>query len=337
MCQMLTRRFFISVFPAFIASPALAQSEVTTPLRLALVAPRPGDDYYNACRQGALEAAVEVDGVQLSYTSPATADAALQAKLVDDLVTQRYDAIIISPIASDVVIAACGRAVQAGIKVISIDHPLPPDARVLHLASPDLSQAAPGLLQIMNTALGKSGEIALLSTEPTEPGHVTMQKALQKEWLKADYSELSLVTTVYGGGDVQRSYAEALAILQAFPKLRGIIAPELGGMAGAARAVMDMGRGSMVKVTGIGLPSRMVGAMQAGVVPAFVTWSPVDVGYAAVRIALALLKNEAVVQPGIPIATGRLGQLVVDDAGAAAVAELITVDPATLDKFADLF
>ena len=335
---MVTRKFFLSSTFLLSAAPAFAQSEVTPqPVRIALVAPRPGDDYYNACRQGALEAAAEVNGVQLTYTAPASADANLQAKLVDDLVAQSYDAIIIAPIASEVVTAACVRAVQSRIKVISIDTPLPPEARVLHLSPPDLSQAAAGLLQIMNTTLAKSGEVALLSTAPTDPGHGVMTKALQKEWLKGEYAELSLITTVFGGGEVQKSYAETLAILQAYPNLRGIIAPELAGIAGAARAVMDMGRGNSVKVTGIGLPSRLVPAMQAGVVPAFVTWSPVDVGYAAVRMTLALHRNEAVVQAGIPIATGRLGQLLVGDDATVTVGELITVDPATLDKYADLF
>ncbi len=306
-------------------------------MKVALVAPHPGDDYYNAARQGALEAAAEVDGVQLSYTSPASEDATLQAKLINDLITQRYDAIIVAPVASDVVIAACVRALQSGIKVISIDRPLPPDARNLHLASPDLSLAGPGLLQILNTALGKTGEVALLSTSPTGGDHLAMVKALQKEWQKPDYAELVLVTTVFGEGDTQKSYAETLAIIQAYPNLRGIIAPALGGVAGAARAVMDMGRGNVIKVTGIGLPSRLVAAVQAGVVPGFVTWSPVDVGYAATRIAISLAKNEAVVLANAPLQAGRLGQVMVDEAGIAPVAELITIDPASLDKYTDLF
>lgn len=335
---MVTRRFFLSVPSALVATPVFAQSEIAPPpVRIALVVSRPGDDYFNACRQGAAEAAAEVDGVQLTYTSPPTADADLQVRLVDDLVSQQYDAIVVAPTAAEAVYAACNRAIRAGTKVISIDHPLPPNARVLHVAAPDLTNAAPVLLQIMNTALGKSGEVAVLSTGPDDAGHAAMAKALQKEWLKGEYAELALVTTVFGGGDVQQSYAETLSILQAYPNLRGIIAPQLGGVAGASRAVMDMGRGTSVKVTGVGLPSRLVTAMQAGVVPAFVTWSPVDVGYAAVRIALALLKNEVVVQAGIPIATGRLGQLVVDDNGALVVGELITIDPATLEKYADLF
>ena len=337
MSQMITRRDFLATSALLPTASAYAQTVEALPIRVALVPPKPGDDYYNACRLGALEAAAEVSGVQLTYTAPATADPVLQAELLGRLVDERLDAIVVAPLASDLVTAACARAVRAGVKVISIDHPLPPDARQLHLAPPDVAETPPQLLSILSLALGGKGEIALLSSAPGEGSHIAFAASLQRELLKGEYSELTLITTVFGNERLQDSYAEALAIIQAYPDLRGILAPSHGGLAGAARAVMDLGRSSSIKVTGVGLPSRMATAVQAGVVPGFLTWSPVDVGYAATRIAIALAKNEVVIQAGTPVLAGRLGQLIVNDNTEAVVGELITVDATTIDKFAEMF
>ena len=60
-------------------------------------------------------------------------------------------------------------------------------------------------------------------------------------------------------------------------------------------------------------------------------------GYAAARIALSVLRNEEAILANAPLKAGRLGELTVDKGGVAKVAELITIDPATLDKYADLF
>ncbi len=336
MVHMLTRRFLLSTAALGLASRALAQDAVV-PLRLALIAPRAGDDYFVGCREGALQAAAEVAGAQLSFMAPPEEDATRQAALVDDIVAQRYDAILISPNPSDVVIAACEKAIAAGLRVISFDTPLPPGARHLHLRTPDVADAAPALLQAMNTALGKKGEVALLSTAPQRADHQAFVKALQHEWLKPDYESLILITTVFGQSNVHVAYAEALAVVQAYPNLRGIIAPDAPALMGAARAVQDLGRTQSIKLTGVGLPSRLAGLVRNGEVPTFITWSPVDVGYAAARIALSILRNEEAILADAPLRAGRLGELVVDKGGVARVAELITVDAASIDKYDDLF
>ncbi len=366
MYHVLSRRLFLATAAAACAGPALGQTQPQTgeqpppvdgsgqvpavelpgepvaepappPLRIALVVPRSNDDYFNAVRQGALEAVAEVDGIQLSFLAPAGEAPALQAALVEQVTAERHDAIVISPVASDLVIAACARAVEAGIKVIAIGLPLPPDGRSLQLVTPGIENAAPELLAIVSGALAGKGEVAVLSTDPNDASHVAFNKALQKEWLKPEHAELLRVTTVFGADKLQSNYSEALAIIQAYPDLKAVIATSFEGLHGAAKAVMDLGRANAIKVTGFGLPSRLVAAVQAGVVPSFVTWSPVDVGYGAARIAVSLITKELTVEPGAPIRAGRLGELQVDESNVAQIGEFLTVDQSSIDKYSELF
>ncbi|MBL8791107.1 MAG: substrate-binding domain-containing protein [Rhizobiales bacterium] len=334
---MLTRRLFLSALSVLPATRALAQEEEPRPLRLALIVARAGDDYFVSCREGALQAAAEVAGSQLTFIAPPAEEAERQAALVDDFSQQGYDGILIAPIPSDVVIAACQRAIARGLRVISFGTALPPDARHLHLRTPDISDAAPVLLQTISNALGKAGEIAVVSTAPERADHQAFVKALQREWNKPDYDDLVLITTVFGNEDVRASYAQVLAVVQAYPKLRGIVAPDAAALMGAARAVKDLGKSQSIKLTGIGLPSRLAGMVREGEVPAFVTWSPIDVGYAAARIALSVLRNEEAIVGDAPLKVGKLGELVVDKGGVARVGSLVTVDQANIDTFDDKF
>ena len=167
--------------------------------------------------------------------------------------------------------------------------------------------------------------------------HQGFVKAMQREWNKPDYDDLALITTVFGQQDPRVAYAQTLAIVQAYPKLRGIIAPDMAAMTGAAKAVADLGKSQTIKLTGVGLPSRLASLVREGEVPAFVTWSPIDVGYAAARIALSVIRNEEAIVGDAPLKVGRLGEVVVDKAGMASVASLITVDKANIDKYDDAF
>lgn len=357
---MLTRRLFLSALTLPVAARAFAQDqpdpqqvpqpdaapdpaqqeaqpEAPKPLRLALIVPRDSDDYFLACREGALQAVAEVQGAQLTYMAPPSEEAERQAALIDDYTQQGYDGILIAPIPSDVVIAACQRALATGLRVISFGTALPPDARSLHIRTPDVADAAPALLQTLTTALNKAGEVALLSTAPERADHQGFVKAMQREWNKPDYDDLALITTVFGQQDPRVAYAQTLAIVQAYPKLRGIIAPDMAAMTGAAKAVADLGKSQTIKLTGVGLPSRLAGLVREGEVPAFVTWSPIDVGYAAARIALSVIRNEEAIVGDAPLKVGRLGEVVVDKGGMASVASLITVDKANIDKYDDAF
>jgi rhamnose transport system substrate-binding protein len=334
---MLSRRLFFSAFSVMLSSRAFAQDAEPRPLRIALIVARAGDDYFVSCREGALQAVAEVASTQLTFIAPPVEEAGRQAALVDDFVQQGYDGILIAPIPSDVVIAACQRAMARGLRVVSFGTALPPDARHLHLRTPDIADAAPVLLQTISGALGKSGEVALLSTSPERADHQGFVKALQREWNKPDYDNLVLITTVFGHEDVRASYAETLSIVQAYPKLRGIVVPDAAALMGAASAIRDLGKGQSIKLTGVGLPSRLAGLVREGEIPAFVTWSPIDVGYAAARIALSVLRNEEAILADAPLKAGRLGELVVDKGGVARVGTLVTIDQANIDAYDDKF
>jgi rhamnose transport system substrate-binding protein len=321
-----------------VAGAARAQdAAVATPpsVRIALVAPEPGDDYFNALRQGMLEAAAAVEGTQVTYTSPASRDPARQAETITSLIQQTYDAIIVAPDAGDAVLEACGQAVRAGIKVISIENALPPDLRHLHIATPDPVDLQPQQLALLSTARGKKGEFALMTAAANDPVSAAVAKALQKEGLKPEYLDLPLICTLPTEPGLQQAYAAAVSLVQTYPTLTGILAVTRDATLGAARAVKDLGRAPAIKVTGTGLPSKLAALVKGGSIPAFLTWNPADIGFAAATAAIGLARQSLLVQPGVPLTLGRLGDQPVLEGRILRLGKLVAVNAENIDALAE--
>ena len=66
------------------------------PLRIAVMPKLVGIDYFNACRQGAEEAAKELGDIDLQYDGPTEAKVDKQVEMIDTWVTQRVHAIAVA-------------------------------------------------------------------------------------------------------------------------------------------------------------------------------------------------------------------------------------------------
>ena len=84
---------------------------------------------------------------------------------------------------------------------------------------------------------------------------------------------------MYGNDDADESYNQALALIDAHPDLKLIMAPTTVGIAAAAKAMQDEGLCETVKVSGLGLPDEMRSYTENGCAPQFALWSFVDLGY----------------------------------------------------------
>lgn len=66
------------------------------PLRIAMVVKNLGNSFFEACRDGGLEAAEELGNIELIYQGPSTPTAEGQIEIIDSLIAQQVDAIVIS-------------------------------------------------------------------------------------------------------------------------------------------------------------------------------------------------------------------------------------------------
>ena len=313
-----------------LAQPVLAADKI------ALVVKALGIGFFDATHQGALEAAKELGNVEIIYTGPAKATAEGQIEVINSLIAQKVKAIVVSANDPDALVPVTKKAMQRGIKVISFDSAISKDGRMMHLAPSNNALIGEKLVKMTEKSIGKTGEIAVLSATAQATNQNTWIAEMKKTLSKPEYSGLKLVSVVYGDDQTDKSYREALGLFKSHPNLKAIVAPTTVGIAAAGKAVQDEKKIGQVLVTGLGLPSEVAGHVKSGAVNSFAIWNPIDLGYASIHIANALIKG-AKAEPGASLPMGRVGTAKLDASNEAAMAEPFTYDASNVDKFAKIF
>lgn len=338
---MKTRRDTLKLFAAsaaVAASPfALTSTASAADIRIAMVVKALGIGFFDACRDGGMEAAKEVGGVELIYTGPTKTTAEEQIAVIDSLIAQKVDAIVISANDQTALVPVCKKAMERGIKVISFDSGVAAEGRIMHLNPSNNALIGSKCVQMMAKTLKNEGEVAILSATAQATNQNIWIDEMKKEWAKPEYAKMTLVSTVYGDDVADKSYREMQGLIKAHPNLKGVIAPTSVGIVAAAKAVEDAGLVGKIFVTGLGLPSEMKGAVLAGSSDTFAIWNPIDLGYSATMIAIALVKGEATGAAGTSVKAGRMGEIKIGDGADAAMADPFTFDKSNIEQFSKIF
>ena len=303
------------------------------PVRIAIVAKSLGNGFFNAVHLGGDEAAKAASGIEVIFTGPTDTAAEHQIDVINALVAQHVDAIAISANDPDALVPSCKRAMQRGIKVMSYDSAVAREGRTLHLADATDQEVGRTCNELAASACGGHGKIAVLSATATSTNQNAWIAAMKGDLPK--HAGLELVSVVYGDDLSDKSYREASALLQKYPDLAVIVAPSTVGITAAAKAVEDAGRSGRVFVTGLGLPSECAGAVQKGTIRSFAIWNPVDIGYAVIDVARALVDGKAA--PGGSVAAGRLGSIAFDADGDGTLGRPTVYDRSNIVAAAKLF
>jgi rhamnose transport system substrate-binding protein len=302
-------------------------------VRVGLVVKSLGNGFFEAARDGAMEAAKELGNAEVIYTGPTSTTAEGQIESINALMAQHVDAIAVSANDPDALAPVLKRAMQRGIKVISWDSGVAQDARIVHLNPSSNALIGAMCIKLAADVAGQDGgKLAILSATPTSSNQNIWIDEMKK--VLPDYSQLDLIDTVYGDDLADKSYRETVALLKKYPDLKVIVAPTSVGIVAAAQAVEDQGQVGKVYVTGLGLPSELAGHVDAGSVKSFAIWNPIDLGYSAMMIAYKLTQDPKETQF---IEVGRMGPISFDADGNGAMSDPFIYDASNVHKFAKIF
>jgi rhamnose transport system substrate-binding protein len=305
-------------------------------LKVALVVKNLGNSFFEAVRDGGLEAAKELGGVDIIYQGPSTPTAEGQIEIITSLIAQKVDAIAISANDVDALVPIAKKASAAGIKVISFDSGVAAAGRILHLAPSGDEFIGRSQIKTAAELIGNSGEVAILSAS----SQATNQNAWI-EWMKKELAEnhpnMKLDAVVYGDDLSDKSYREANGLFKSFPNLKVIIAPTTVGIAAAGKALEDAGLAGKVQLTGLGLPSEMKQYIKDGTCLKMALWNPIDLGYSAAYIAVQLVKGKIKGSVGEAMKVGRMGTIKIGDGNVAVMSEPYVFNKDNIDKFAAIY
>ena len=218
----------------------LGRGKEPSAMRFALVPKSVGHPYWEGVREG-MEAAASEKNVQALFHGPPEASVEEQLKIIEDLMTQGYDGIGISPNDPNAVKEVIARAIQMGIAVVTFDSDSPGSRRLLYIGT-DNRQAGRIAGQQMIQLLGakKAGEAE---------GDLLVQivGGMQGAWNLAERMEgfkeavagtnIKLCDDLYNEENPDTALQVAENAINAHPNLRGFFCSNAFGGPGAALAI----------------------------------------------------------------------------------------------------
>ncbi len=291
-----------------------------------------GNPYFDTANVGAQEAASEL-GVTVTYQGSSVADATEQIQLLNSLIAQNVSGLAISANDSDALVPTGKEAMDAGIPVVTWDSAIAPGGRTVHINQAESQGIGAVQIQMASDLAGGEGQIAILSATSTAPNQNEWIGYMEEELKKPEYAGLELVATVYGDDEDEKSYNEAMGLMQTYPDLKVIISPTTVGIAASARAVQDADKVGQVMVTGLGTPNQMREYVKSGAAPAFALWNPGDLGYLAIYTLNAITTGQIEGKPGDTFEAGKLGSYTIADDGTILLGLSTVFDADNIDDF----
>ena len=198
------------------------------------------------------------------------------------------------------------QAMAKGIAVVSFDSDV--NCRQLFINQADTETIGRSQIQELGKEMGYKGEFAILSAASTATNQNAWIKFMKAELKLPKYKDMKLVKIYYGNDNPAQSRQATVAMLQAYPNLKGIESPTTVGISSAAQYLSTSKKyKNKIVLTGLGLPSQMKKYVHDGTVKAFALWNPEDLGYLAGYAVSAFAEGKITGKLGETFKAGKLG------------------------------
>lgn len=301
-------------------------------LSVAFLPKQVNNPYFDTAAAGGQKAAKELGGT-FTQTGPSSANAAAQVPYIQTLTQQHVSAIVISGDDPNAVAPSLKQAISQGIKVVSYDADVAPDARQIFINQANAQDLGTTEVDLLGKELNYTGEIAILSAAATASNQNTWIGYMKQELATPKFANMKLDTVVYGNDDDTTSYNMTQQLLQSYPNLKGIISPTTVGIAAAARYLDTNHLSGKVMLTGLGTPNQMRQYVKDGTVKAFELWNVNDLGYVAYYAAAALVQGKVTGKQGDTFTAGSLGTFTVGANGEVLLGKPFVFDATNIDQF----
>jgi len=200
-----------------------------------------------------MEAGMKAEAATYGYTVnvvDAARDNAKQQSQVEDFISQKVSAIVLTPYDSQAIGSAIVEANKAGIPVFTADiaNAAKDGTVVAHIASNNV-QGGQQAGKLMCAALpGKVGAVAVID----EPAVTSVQDRVKgfRQALAANCPRATIVADIDGGGERAKASSAMEDIVQAHKDLKGVFGCNDDSALGAAKAIQAAGMQGKIAVIG---------------------------------------------------------------------------------------
>lgn len=273
------------------ASPGDATS-ASSEVRVAMVTQLEGIPYFAGFQEGAERAARDL-GLSYTQTGPSKVDSAEQVRVLDNLVSQGYKAIAVSPLDPTSINTSIQKARDAGIAVATSDADAPESARQVFVSQATDQALGAAVMDALAEGMGGKGQYAIVSGSADTATFNNWIKAAEERRSEA-HPDMELVGGVRHALDSAAALTEGQNLITAYPNLKGIIAVPSNAVPGVGQAVTNAGKIGKIAVTGFGSPKTAAPFLKSGAMTSTVLWDVTDLGYLTVWALNKLAKREPI-------------------------------------------
>lgn len=271
-----------------------------------------GPAYWAAAEKGAKQAEEDL-GVEVIFNAPTEADSSQQINMIQDMLTRQVAGIAVAPNDAEAVAPIFNQALEQDVQVVTWDSDAPNSNRQFYIAPATDKELGEMLADVIAQQIGGSGQVAYMVAGLGAQNQIAKVDAAN-DYLKENYPDIEIVTTVSSDDDQQKAFENAQNLLSTYPELKGIIGFAGGEPPAAAQAVeqaIDSGslEKGQISITGIAVPSLVNSYISNETIEKIIIWDPGKLGYASVYIMDQLAQGKEVVD-GMDIPN--VGKVTVD-------------------------
>lgn len=267
-------------------------------------------EFWKAIHAGAAKAGQEMN-VEIIWKGPMREDdREQQISVMEDFISRGVNGIVLAPLDDIALRGPVANAKAAGIPVVIIDSDLKSDDYVSFAATDNYLGGKMGALELIRLLKGK-GKVVMLRVMEGGASTTNRERGFLETIVTAP--GITVVSSnQYGGPTVESAYRMSENILAPLMDksgaltIDGIFTPNESTTFGMLRALQDGGHAGKITFVGFDASPKLVEALRAGQLNAFVVQNPMGMGYIGVKTVVSHLRGEKVerrIDTGVTLVT----------------------------------
>ncbi|MBO6636724.1 MAG: substrate-binding domain-containing protein [Roseitalea sp.] len=280
----LTTIIAVALSATVLTTPTLAQNQ-----SVGLVVARTGDPVFAMMECGARRAAMEL-GFDIQVNGPPEWNAQQQIPIVRAMIASQPDAVVIDPTDAVALQAPLREALDAGMKVVTVDSELGGDLGIPHIGTDGIEGGREAGRQLVDLIHGQ-GTVLVVGVAPGIA--ITDQRHAGFMEIMGQHPDITVLEKQFAGDDPGKVSEAIRGALAAHPDLAGIHADAtlIGEFVGATLRNLD--RADIPAVAFDASPTE-VDWLKQGYLDVLLPFNPDELGYLGVHNAAQQLAGEEV-------------------------------------------
>jgi ribose transport system substrate-binding protein len=265
--------------------------------RVALIMKSLANEFFLTMEEGAQahqeEHAAEYDLVAQGIKDER--DVNRQVQLVEQMIAQEVDAIVIAPADSKLLVAACQKAMDAGIVVVNIDNKFDDEVLAergitIPFVGPDNRKGAAKVGEYLATKLSEGDPVAIVEGIPTAFNAIQRKQGFEDAMEAAG---MNIVASQSGSWETSKANQVVSAMITEHPDLKAVLCANDSMALGAVSALRSAGKLAEVHVVGFDNISAAQDLLKKGDLLATADQHADQLAVYGIEYALKMLEGEA--------------------------------------------